>query len=72
MRLRLTTSECCATQCNGSISVEEVQKWVASGNSTKRIVDTSEVGYVVTFLASLRSIAISGEVLPDDGPYVEV
>ena len=49
-----------------------MQKWVASGNSTKRIVDTSEVGYVVTFLASLRSIAISGEVLPDDGPYVEV
>jgi enoyl-[acyl-carrier-protein] reductase (NADH) len=40
-----------------------VKKGVPLGNSTKRIVDTSKVDYVVTFLASPRSIAVSGEVL---------
>jgi NAD(P)-dependent dehydrogenase (short-subunit alcohol dehydrogenase family) len=49
------------------ISVEEVKKRVASGNSTKRIVDASEVAFVVAFLSSPRSIAISGEVISASG-----
>ena len=51
------------------ITVEEVKKQVASGNSTKRIVDSSEVAYIVTFLASPRSIAVSGEVLSASGGF---
>ena len=49
------------------ISVEEVEARVASGNSTKRIVDAQELAYVVAFLASPRSIAISGEVISASG-----
>jgi enoyl-[acyl-carrier-protein] reductase (NADH) len=49
------------------ISVEEVKKRVAAGNSTKRIVDASEVAFVVAFLSSPRSIAISGEVISASG-----
>jgi enoyl-[acyl-carrier-protein] reductase (NADH) len=51
------------------VTVEEVKKQVASGNSTKRIVDSSEVAYIVTFLASPRSIAVSGEVLSASGGF---
>ena len=51
------------------VTVEEVKKRVASGNSTKRIVDSSEVAYIVTFLASPRSIAVSGEVLSASGGF---
>jgi NAD(P)-dependent dehydrogenase (short-subunit alcohol dehydrogenase family) len=50
-----------------NMSVEDVKKRVASGNSTKRIVDASEVAYVVAFLVSPRSIAISGEVISASG-----
>ena len=49
------------------ITVEEVEDRVASGNSTKRIVDARELAYVVAFLASPRSIAISGEVISASG-----
>ncbi len=49
------------------ITVEEVEARVASGNSTKRIVDARELAYVVAFLASPRSIAISGEVISASG-----
>ena len=47
--------------------MEEVEARVASGNSTKRIVDARELAYVVAFLASPRSIAISGEVISASG-----
>ena len=49
------------------ITVEELEARIASGNSTKRIVDASELAYVVAFLASPRSIAISGEVIAAGG-----
>ena len=48
-------------------TVAEVESKVASGNSTKRIVDASELAYIVAFLASPRSIAISGEVISASG-----
>ena len=49
------------------ISVAEVETCVAASNSTRRIVDAREVAYVVTFLASPRSIAISGEAISASG-----
>jgi NAD(P)-dependent dehydrogenase (short-subunit alcohol dehydrogenase family) len=51
------------------LSVAEVKQRVASGNSTRRIVDASEVAYVVVFLCSPRSIAVSGEVLSASGGF---
>jgi NAD(P)-dependent dehydrogenase (short-subunit alcohol dehydrogenase family) len=49
------------------ISVAEVEARIASQNATKRIVDASELAYVVAFLASPRSIAISGDVISASG-----
>ena len=49
------------------ISVAEVEAQIASNNSTNRIVDASELAYVVAFLGSPRSIAISGEVIAAGG-----
>jgi NAD(P)-dependent dehydrogenase (short-subunit alcohol dehydrogenase family) len=49
------------------ITVAEVEARIAANNSTKRIVDASELAYVVVFLASPRSIAISGEVIAAGG-----
>lgn len=49
------------------ISVEEVERRVASGNSTRRIVDAEELAWVVAFLASPRSIALSGETIAAGG-----
>jgi len=49
------------------ITVEELEARIAANNSTKRIVDASELAYVVVFLASPRSIAISGEVISASG-----
>jgi NAD(P)-dependent dehydrogenase (short-subunit alcohol dehydrogenase family) len=49
------------------ISVAELERRIAAGNSTKRIVDAREVAYVVAFLASPRSIAVSGEVIAAGG-----
>jgi len=49
------------------VTVEELEARIAANNSTKRIVDASEVAYVVAFLASPRSVAISGEVISASG-----
>ena len=49
------------------ITVEEVEARVAANNATKRIVDASELAYVVAFFASPRSIAISGEAIAAGG-----
>ncbi len=49
------------------ITVAELEARIAANNSTRRIVDASELAYVVAFLASPRSIAISGEVISASG-----
>ena len=49
------------------ITVAEVEARVAANNATRRIVDASELAYVVAFLASPRSVAISGEVIAAGG-----
>ena len=49
------------------ISVEEVEQGVAEGVSIRKIVDASEVAYVVAFLASPKSIAITGEAVAAGG-----
>ena len=49
------------------IAVAEVERRVAARNSTRRIVDAGELAWVVAFLASPRSIAISGETIAAGG-----
>ena len=49
------------------VTVEEIERRVAAGNSTRRIVDAEELAWVVAFFASPRSIAISGETIAAGG-----
>jgi NAD(P)-dependent dehydrogenase (short-subunit alcohol dehydrogenase family) len=48
-------------------SPEEVKKQLDQANSIRSIVDASEVAYVVAFLASPKSIAITGDVVAAGG-----
>ncbi len=49
------------------ISVEEVTERAARGNSVGRFIDASEVAYVVAFLASPKSVAITGDAVAAGG-----
>ena len=40
---------------------------MGSGNSVRRIIDAREVAYVVTFLASPKSVAVNGDVIAAGG-----
>ncbi len=53
-------------QANG-LSREEAEKSMASHVSIKRIVDAREIAYVVTFLASPKSVAITGDTIATAG-----
>jgi NAD(P)-dependent dehydrogenase (short-subunit alcohol dehydrogenase family) len=48
-------------------SPEEIRKRLDQANSIRRMVDASEVAYVVAFLASPKSIAITGDVVAAGG-----
>jgi len=57
-----------ATQVrNLGISPEEAERRLAQGNSVRRIIDARDIAYVVTFLASPRSLAINGDVIAAGG-----
>lgn len=49
------------------VSVEEIEKRMAQGNSVRRIIDASDVANVVAFLASPKSIAINGDAVAAGG-----
>ena len=49
------------------IDVAEVERRVAARNSTRRIVDAEELAWVIAFLSSPRSIALSGETIAAGG-----
>ena len=49
------------------VTAEEIERRVAARNSTRRIVDAEELAWVVAFLASPRSIALSGETIAAGG-----
>lgn len=50
----------------------EQEERAAQTNATRRMVDASEIGYVVTFLASTKATAITGEVIAAGGGVVGV
>jgi len=49
------------------ITPEEVERRMGSSNTLGRIVDAREIAYVVTFLASPKSVAINGDVIAAGG-----
>ncbi len=52
------------------VSVEEIERRITQHIAIRRIVDARELGYVVTFLASPKATAITGEVIAADGGSV--
>ena len=49
------------------ISAAEAEKNMASNISIGRMVDAEEIAYVVTFLASPKSVAITGDAIATSG-----
>lgn len=49
------------------VSEDQVESDMSNGNSIRHLVDAQEIAYVVTFLASPRSISINGDVIAAGG-----
>ncbi len=49
------------------ISTDEVKRKLDQGNAVRKIIDAREVAYVVAFLASPKSIAITGDMIAAGG-----
>lgn len=46
---------------------EEIEKRLAANNAIRRLVDQREIAYVVAFLASPKSVSITGDVIATGG-----
>jgi NAD(P)-dependent dehydrogenase (short-subunit alcohol dehydrogenase family) len=53
--------------CARGISLEEAERQIANTSSLQRMVDATEIAYVVAFLASPKSAAINGDVIAAGG-----
>jgi len=49
------------------ISHEEAERQLMQGNSLRRTIDATDIANVVTFLASPKSVAITGDVIAAGG-----
>ena len=49
------------------MSVEDFERQIAEGNSVKTLIDADDIAYVVTMLASPRSIAVNGDAIAAGG-----
>jgi enoyl-[acyl-carrier-protein] reductase (NADH) len=49
------------------ISPEAVEKQMSEANLVRHMIDAREVAYVVAFLASPKSVAITGDVIAAGG-----
>ena len=49
------------------VSVEELEKRLAVNNAIRRLVTAQEIGYLVAFLASPKSVSITGDVIAAGG-----
>ena len=49
------------------VTVDEAEQRMAQGNSVRTLIDARDIAYVVTMLASPRSIAINGDVIAAAG-----
>ncbi len=48
-------------------SIEEVERQMAETNTVRRLIDAEDIAYVVTMLASPRSIAVTGDTIAAGG-----
>ncbi|MEX1021561.1 MAG: SDR family NAD(P)-dependent oxidoreductase, partial [Dehalococcoidia bacterium] len=46
---------------------EDIERRMAEGNSVRRLIDADDIAYVVTMLASPRSIALNGDTIAAGG-----
>jgi NAD(P)-dependent dehydrogenase (short-subunit alcohol dehydrogenase family) len=49
------------------LSPEEVERRIAAGSSIARLIEPAEIAYLVAFVASPKSVAINGDVIPAGG-----
>jgi NAD(P)-dependent dehydrogenase (short-subunit alcohol dehydrogenase family) len=49
------------------VAPEEVERRMAEGNAVRRLIDADDIAYVVTMLASPRSIALNGDTIAAGG-----
>jgi NAD(P)-dependent dehydrogenase (short-subunit alcohol dehydrogenase family) len=49
------------------VSEDEMRRRLHEANSVRRVIDAREVAWVVAFLASPKSVAITGDVIPAGG-----
>jgi NAD(P)-dependent dehydrogenase (short-subunit alcohol dehydrogenase family) len=49
------------------VSIAEVERRMAAGNSVRRVIDARDIAYIVAFLASLKSGAINGDAIAAGG-----
>lgn len=49
------------------VSVQEIERQLQSSNPLGRIIDSQEIAYLVTFLASPKSISVNGDVIAAGG-----
>lgn len=66
-RTERTAEKVKAQALKQGISEAEVEKQMASHNSINHVIDAREVAYVVTFLASPKSIALNGDIIAAGG-----
>ena len=52
---------------SSGISLEEAEARMASGNSVRTIIDSDDIANIVAFLASPKSIAITGDTIAAGG-----
>jgi NAD(P)-dependent dehydrogenase (short-subunit alcohol dehydrogenase family) len=62
------TAEVVASRARSrGVTAEEIEREMGAGNLSGRIIDAREIAYVVTFLASPRSVAINGDAIAAGG-----
>ena len=66
-RTEKTPGVMAATALRQGITAEEAERRVAEGNSVRRFISAEDIAYVVTMLASPRSIAINGDAVAAGG-----
>jgi NAD(P)-dependent dehydrogenase (short-subunit alcohol dehydrogenase family) len=66
-RTERTPAMIAARAATAGVSLEDAERELGAGNSLRRLIDAREVAQVVTFLASPRSVAITGDAIAAGG-----
>jgi len=66
-RTEAVAARLAAQASESGVSLAEVERQLAETTSIKRVIDASDIANVVAFLASPKSVAINGDVIPAGG-----